>query len=344
MRQSVGGHCDTYCTYICRMLSISILALENATAASVADACYVFTKVNEFLERSGRRPAFHVQLLGQTTPVCLKGGLFSLHPDLLLNNVHKTDLVIIPALSGDMISVAFQQQAYISWIIRQYQMGAAVAALDTGAFLLARTGLLNGKPCTTHWSYAQLFRNSFPAVKLLDEKIMTAHQGLYSSAGNNAYWNLLLFLVEKHTDRNMAVLAAKYFLTDLARNSQLPYHMFNGLKEHTDETVKKAQHYIESHYHEKVTVDELAHKLRLSRRTLERRFRKAIYHTVVEYIQRVKIEAAKKQLENGRKSIAEIMHDVGYTDIQAFRDVFRKMTDMTPLAYRDHYMKGDSIL
>jgi transcriptional regulator GlxA family with amidase domain len=270
--------------------------------------------------------------------------LFSLHPDLLLGKAHKTDLVIIPALSGDMMSAALQHEAFVPWLVRQYHTGAAIAALDTGAFLLAGTGLLNGKPCTTHWSYAQLFRNSFPAVKLLDEKIMTAYQGLYSSAGNNACWNLLLFLVEQYTDRNMAVLAAKYFLTDLARNSQLPYHMFNGLKEHTDEMVRKAQHYIERHYHEKVTVDQLADKFRLSRRTLERRFRKAICHTVVEYIQRVKIEAAKKQLENGRKSIAEIMHDVGYIDIQAFRDVFRKMTHMTPLAYRDHFMKDDSTL
>ncbi|HEY0612586.1 MAG TPA: helix-turn-helix domain-containing protein [Chitinophaga sp.] len=319
------------------MLSISILALQNATAASVADACYVFTKVNEFLERSGRGPAFNVKLVGQATPVRLNGGFFSLHPDLLLINAHKTDLVIIPSLSGDMISAALQHEAYVPWIIRQYQTGSEIAALDTGAFLLAHTGLLNGKHCTTHWNNAQLFRNSFPAVKLLDEKIMTACQGLYSSAGNNAYWNLLLFLVEKYTDRNMAVLAAKYFLTDLARNSQLPYHMFSGLKEHTDETVKKAQRYIEQHYREKVTVDQLAVKFRLSRRTLERKFRKAIYHTVVEYIQRVKIEAAKKQLENGRKSIPEIMHDVGYTDIQAFRDVFRKMTDMTPLAYQEQY-------
>jgi transcriptional regulator GlxA family with amidase domain len=319
------------------MLSVSILALQNATAASVADAVYVFTKVNAFLEQSGRPPAFNVKLVGTGTPVRLNGGLFSLHPDLLLPNVHQTDLVIIPALSGDMITSTQQHEDYVPWIIRQYQTGAAVAALDTGAFLLAHTGLLNGKPCTTHWSYAQLFRHSYPAVKLLDEKIMTAHQGLYSSAGNNAYWNLLLFLIEQYTDHNMAVLAAKYFLTDLARNSQLPYHMFNGLKEHNDETVKKAQRYIERHYHEKVTVDQLAAKFRLSRRTLERRFRKAIYHTVVEYIQRVKIEAAKKQLEHGRKSVSEIMHDVGYTDIQAFRDVFRKMTDMTPLAYRERY-------
>lgn len=344
MRQSIGGHCDTYSSYICCMLSISILALQNATAASVADASYVFTKVNEFLEHSGRRPAFNVKLVGQATPVHLRGGLFSIHPDLLLINVHKTDLLIIPALSGDMTTAVPEHEDYIPWIIRQYQAGAEIAALDTGVFLLARSGLLNGKPCTTHWSHAQLFRNSFPAVKLLDEKIMTAHQGLYSSAGNNAYWNLLLFLIEKYTDRNMAVLSAKYFLTDLARNSQLPYHMFNGLKEHTDETVKKAQRYIERHYHEKVTVDQLATRFRLSRRTLERKFQKAIYHTVLEYIQRVKIEAAKKQLENGRKSVSEIMRDIGYTDIQAFRDVFRKMTDMTPLAYRDQYMKADKVL
>lgn len=325
------------------MLSVSILALENAAAASVADACYVFTKVNGFLEQAGRPPAFNVQLTGLASPVRLHGGSFSLHPARLLNDTGKTDLIIIPSLSGDIISTTLQNTAYTPWIIQQYKKGAEVAALCTGAFLLAHTGLLNGLPCTTHWSYAADFRRHYPSARLMEEKIMAGRQGLYTSAGNNAYWNLLLFLVSKHTDRNITLLTAKYFLIDPARTSQLPYRMFNGLKEHSDETVKKAQRYIERHYHEKVTVDQLAEKFRLSRRTLERRFRKAIYHTVVEYIQRVKIEAAKKQLESGRKSIPEIMHAIGYTDVQAFRDVFRKMTDMTPLAYQEQYANNDQM-
>jgi transcriptional regulator GlxA family with amidase domain len=325
------------------MLSMSILALQNAVAASVADACHVFTKVNEFLEQSGRPPAFDVKLAGLSSPVRLHGGIFSLYPDRLLQDIGKTDLIIIPSLSGDIISATLHNKDYAPWIVRQYKNGAEVAALCTGAFLLAHTGLLNGQPCTTHWSHAHDFRRCYPEARLQDEKIMAGRQGLYTSAGNNAYWNLLLFLVEKYTDRNMALLTAKYFLTDLSRNSQLPYRMFSGMKEHTDETVRKAQRYIERHYHEKVTVEQLADKFRLSRRTLERRFRKAIYHTVVEYIQHVKIEAAKKQLETGRKSLREIMQEIGYTDVQAFRDVFRKMTDMTPLAYREQYANNNQV-
>jgi len=162
---------------------------------------------------------------------------------------------------------------------------------------------------------------------------------LYSSGGNNAYWNLLLHLVEKFTDRKMAILTAKYFVIDLDRSIQSPFIVFHGLKDHEDHVIKSAQEYIEQNYQEKLIVDQLADKFNVTRRTFERRFKKATRNTVVEYIQRVKVEATKKQLEIGRKSVNEIMFAVGYSDIQTYRDLFKKITGMTPIEYRNKYNK-----
>ena len=137
----------------------------------------------------------------------------------------------------------------------------------------------------------------------------------------------------------MAVLSSKIFEIDINRNSQSPFIIFKGQKDHDDETVKNAQEYIETHFTEKITVDQLCEKLSVGRRTFERRFKKSTSNTVVEYIQRVRIEAAKKQLESDRKTINEVMYDVGYGDVKAFRKVFKKIAGMSPLDYRSRYSK-----
>jgi len=135
-------------------------------------------------------------------------------------------------------------------------------------------------------------------------------------------------------------MAAKGFMIDLDRNSQSPFMIFSGQKNHKDENILKAQAYIEQNFKEKIAVDDLCDNLALSRRTFERRFKKATANTVWEYLQRVKVEAAKKELELGRKTVSEIMYEVGYSDPKAFRDVFRKVTSMTPLDYLNKYSRS----
>jgi transcriptional regulator GlxA family with amidase domain len=208
-----------------------------------------------------------------------------------------------------------------------------------GAFLLASTGLLNGKKCSTHWNQANEFRTMFPEVELVDGCIITEEQGIYSSGGANSYWNLLLYLVEKYTDRATAILASKFFAVDIDRDSQSSFMMFQGQKEHDDIEIIKAQEFIEVSYHDKITVDQLADMVAVGRRSFERRFKKATNNTVVEYIQRVKIEAAKRRFESSYKNINEVMFAVGYTDTKAFRTIFKKITGLTPIEYRNKYNK-----
>jgi transcriptional regulator GlxA family with amidase domain len=227
----------------------------------------------------------------------------------------------------------------LSWIKEQHENGAEVASLCVGAFLLASTGLLEGKKCSTHWGFQNEFRTMFPNVEVVDGSILTEESGIYSSGGANSYWNLLLHLVEKYTDRATAILASKYFAIDIDRKSQAAFALFQGQKNHTDASIKKAQEFIENNIENRISIDELAQHVAIGRRSFERRFKTATNNTVLEYIQRVKIEAAKRNFESSRKNISEVMFEVGYTDTKAFRTIFKKITGLSPIEYRNKYNK-----
>lgn len=321
------------------MKNVSILVPETAVIEAVADPHYMFRAVNQFLQASGKEPLFNVQLVAINKEVKLENSLYTVHIDKQLKDIKQTDLVFIPALSGDMNRALELNKELVPWLVKQYNNGAELASLCIGAFLLASTGLLNGKKCSTHWNSYNEFRTMFPEVEIVDGSIITEENGIYSSGGANSYWTLLLYLVEKYTDRDTAILASKYFAVDIDRESQSAFMLFQGQKGHEDAEILLAQEFIEGHYTDKITVDELADRYAIGRRSFERRFKKATNNTVVEYIQRVKIEAAKRSFESSRKNINEVMFDVGYTDTKAFRTVFKKITGLTPVEYRNKYNK-----
>jgi transcriptional regulator GlxA family with amidase domain len=321
------------------MKRVSILVPENSVLQAIADPQYLFSAVNQFMAMSGKKPLFDVQLVGLKKEVKLNDGLYSVNTSQLLKDVNKTDLVVIPALFGDMKTAISKNQKLLPWINEQYNKGAEVASLCVGAFLLASTGLLNGKKCSTHWGFQNEFREMFPDVEVMDGSIITEEHRIYSSGGANSYWNLLLHLVEKYTDRQTAILASKYFAIDIDRESQSAFAMFQGQKNHNDDAIKKTQAFIEKNIEERITIDELADLVSLGRRSFERRFKLATNNSVLEYINRVKIETAKRSFERSRKNINEVMYDVGYTDTKAFRTIFRKITGLTPIEYRNKYNK-----
>ncbi len=321
------------------MKHISILVPKKAILGSLEGSRQMFTQVNQFFTMRGEPAPFEVQLVGLTEDTALTGGLFTAHTHAVLNEVQKTDLIIIPALDGDIEVAMEANKDFVPWIVKQYKGGAEVASLCMGAFLLASTGLLNGKKCATHWMATNDFRRLFPDVELVTEKIITDEHRLYSSGGAFSYLNLILHLIEKYAGRHMAILCAKVFAIEIERESQSAFTIFQGQKDHTDEDIKKVQDFIEQHFADKISVDQLANTFMMGRRALERRFKKATANTIAEYIQRVKMEAAKKSFETARKNINEVMYDVGYTDNKAFRTTFKKVTGLSPIDYRNKYNK-----
>lgn len=322
-----------------KMKHISILVPESSVLQAIADPQYLFSAVNQFMVSSGKKPLFNVQLVGLKKEIKLNEGLYSVHASQLLKDVVHTDLVVIPALFGDMKNAIAKNQKLLPWINEQYNKGAEVASLCVGAFLLASTGLLNGKKCATHWGFQNEFCKMFPEIEVIDGSIVTEENRLYSSGGAHSYWNLLLYLVEKYTDRQTAVLASKYFAVDINRESQSAFAMFEGQKHHNDFAISRAQDFIENNIQKKIKIDELAELVVLGRRSFERRFKIATHNSVLEYINRVKIEFAKRSFENSLKNVNQVMFDVGYTDSKAFRSIFKKITGLTPIEYRNKYSK-----
>jgi transcriptional regulator GlxA family with amidase domain len=322
------------------MKHISILVPKGAILGSLEGTRQLFTQVNEFMKAKDEPPVFNVQLVGLSNSTPLVGGLFTANSDATIEDVKKTDLIIIPALDGEITAAVDRNRDFIPWIVKQYNDGAEVASLCLGAFLLAETGLLKGRRCATHWMAENTFRKMYPDVTLVTEKIITDEHRIYSSGGAFSYLNLILYLIEKFAGREMAVLAAKVFAIEIERENQLSFIIFQGQREHEDDAIKKAQEYIEKNYQEKITVDQLASMLALSRRNLERRFKKATSNTVVEYLQRVRIEAAKMSLEKQRENVNDAMYKSGYTDTKAFRSTFKKITGLSPIEYRSKYNRA----
>lgn len=322
------------------MKHVSILVPESAVLAAIDDPRHVFSQVNSFAE-SDRKPAvFDIKFVGLKKEIKLHNRAFSVHADLLLDEAPKTDLIFIPAFYGDTNEFLEMNESFVPWISEQYEKGAEVVSLCVGAFMLAKTGLLSGKKCSTHWRAADEFRKMFPDVDLQTDKIITEEDGIYTSGGATSYFNLLIYLVEKFTNRETAIQTAKVFAIDIERDSQTQFMMFKGQTRHADEEIKRAQKFIENNFEKRITTDELSNKFAISRRNFERRFKKATNNTVNEYVQRVKIEAAKKTFETSRKNITEVMFDVGYTDTKAFRGIFKKITGMTPFDYRNKYNRA----
>jgi transcriptional regulator GlxA family with amidase domain len=320
-------------------MRISIYVPQSAVIEAISPAYRLFKTANGFLTASGQKPKFEVEYVGLQKNIKANDGEYTVKTDRLLNEVKKTDLLFIPALYGNMKQAVGNNTKAIPWIQQMHKKGAEVASLCIGAFLLAATGLVNGKKCSTHWAYCDEFRKTYPDVKVVDGAVVTEEDRIYSSGGAHSLWNLLLYLLEKYTDRDTAILASKYFALDIDRNSQAAFAMFTGQKNHADKEILKAQEYIEKQVRERISIDELATIAATGRRTFERRFKQATNNAVLQYIQRIKIEAAKRQFENSRKNVSEVMYEVGYTDTKAFRDLFKKITGLTPIEYRNKYNK-----
>ena len=284
------------------MKHISILIPKgHVSVVNVAGTHQMLTWVNEFYKETGREPLFQIQLVGLYINTDSKGGLFATRPETSIKQVKKTDLIIIPAIHDDFETVLKRNKDLMPWIVNHYMEGAEVVSLCVSSFFLAATGLLDGKPCSTHWQFANVFKEQFPKAILTDERIVTDADGIYTSGGAYAFTNLVIYLIEKYAGRETAVRAAKGFMIDIERSSQSPFMVFSGQKNHKDDVVLKAQEYIEHHYQNKISVNDLCEDTTVSRRTFERRFKNATSNTVLEYLQRVKIEAAKKNSKKAGK-------------------------------------------
>jgi transcriptional regulator GlxA family with amidase domain len=322
------------------MKQLTIIVPEGQNnLESIVGTYNIFKRANEHWKKSSKNALFAIQLAGISREVGFYDELFTVKPHTVISKITKTDLIIIPSLNHNYQTAVESNKTLIDWVKKQYKEGAEIATICTGAFLLAASGLLDGKNCSTNWAVADSFRKMFPKVNLQTDKLITDENGIYTNGGAYSFLNLVIYLVEKYYDRQTAIFCSKIFQIEMDRQSQSPFIIFKGQKSHNDEMVKQAQEFIENNFLEKISIERLSSQFSVSRRQFDRKFIKATGNTPLEYIQRVKIELAKKDFETSRKTINEVMYEVGYSDEKAFREVFRKITGMTPLEYKGKYNK-----
>ncbi len=323
------------------MKHLSILIPNGQySIVNIAGALQIIEAANDMSQQVAGKKLFEVDLVASQTPAKDGKGLFSINASKTIREVSKTDLIIVPAVHSGVERVLGDNQEMIQWIREQYKGGAEVASFCIGIYLLAEAGILDGRVCSTHWAHVENLQTMFPLLDVRGESFITDDSGIYTSGGAYAFTNLILYLIEKFGGRELSVQLAKNFMIDPDKGSQSTFRMFNGQKDHKDDTILKVQEYIEAHFDDKFTVDELADDHATIRRTLERRFKKATGNSINEYAQRVRVEAAKKRLEQGRKSVSEIMFEVGYNDGKAFREVFKRYAGISPVEYRNKFSQN----
>ncbi|MFI5139427.1 MAG: GlxA family transcriptional regulator [Sphingobacteriales bacterium] len=326
------------------MKEIALIVHEDATLSTVTGAMDMLIHTNNLFRQLNKPQPFNIVLACEKA---INDPLFV--PATLVNyrtiaEVGAPDLIIVPAFYGDRDMMLKKHQETIEWINRMYQNGAEVASLCSGIYFLAEAGLLPGRSCTAHWSDMDDIVRRYPEVNFLSDMVITDQEGIYTSGGAFSSLNLILYLIDKFCGREVGIWASKMFSLDMDRVRQSHFAVFKGQRQHKDDEILKAQTYIEQNHHLQISIDAIAEHTNMSKRNLIRRFKKATHNTPFEYLQRVKIEAAKKALEKGAQNINLLMYDAGYNDIKTFREVFKKITGLTPQDYRRKYNRKETIL
>ncbi len=247
------------------------------------------------------------------------------------------DLVVVPGLDDDVTTSLERNRSWVTQIGRWHDDGAIVASSCTGAFLLAEAGLLDGRRATTHWVAAEALADAYPAVTVEAEALIVDEGDVITSAGATTAFNLVLYLIGRFGNRQRANAATRLMLLDADRASQQPFALTSLHRQHHDPIVHDAQTAIQHGRVEPLTVATLAGAIGVSPRTLTRRFRAALDLTPQAYLEEVRIDAARRLLEDTRLPIDELRHQIGFADPTSFRRAFKRRTGLTPGRYRQRY-------
>lgn len=325
-----------------KTFEVVILGFDGVLGSVLAGMLdiFSFTGVSwqRFLELEVQ-PKFRVRIasLGGVDVRCSNRLSIQAHCDI--NDVKKCDLLLIPTIGDSIDKVLLQNAQLFPHLQRLANTQADIASNCSGAFLLAKAGLLDGRAATTHWGYAAKFKRDYPQVNLQENQFVTQSDSIFCAAGGSAFYDLALLLIERYCGREISTQVAKTQIIDSRRGSQTSYTNVTLYKPHTDQLVKKVQHHIENNFYQTLTVSELATRVNITTRTLNRRFQAALNLRPIEYIQAVRIEQAKRLLESRDVSIKSLADQVGYSDISSFTRLFKRTTALTPKEYQDKFSR-----
>ncbi|MEC3878748.1 GlxA family transcriptional regulator [Parapedobacter sp. 10938] len=326
-------------------MQLAIILTSKYRLLSLAAIVDVFETANRLLREDGKPHGYEIYFAGTTDTKAIPESVSHI-PYMPITGSQRYDMIFVPAFgSVDLAQTVAENSRFFPWLHEQYARGATLASNCTGAFLLGASGLLDDRQATTHVDAADKLATCFPKIKLMRDAVVTHDANIYTSGGATSGFHLMLALIQKHCGREMAVRMAKMFSIDLDRENQSYFGHFAPTEAHDDELVMRLQKKIKAEFNAIRSVEEAIVDIPASRRNLVRRFKQATGMTPIRYLQRTKIEAAKKLLENTEKGLLEIMLSAGYNDMKNFRQLFKDTTGMTPKAYRNKFaMRFDPII
>jgi transcriptional regulator GlxA family with amidase domain len=317
---------------------VGILVFDNCTASMVTGVMDILSLSNSLLSNTASRPLFAIDTISLTGQAVNSYSHFPLHASKSIKTRTKYDLLYIPGFIGDVDSVTKQNERLIKWIFKQAKENdTIVSAACNGNFLLAETGLLQNRKVTTHWNLVKQFEAKYKNIQLQPEKIIVDEGNIISAAGVTSYFNLALHIVQRFGSIDLSLACAKIFLVDSGRKIQTPYQMYQVAKNHGDEDIVRIQNWIESNFKESANLEMLSGISHITKKTLLRRFKKATGETPLVYLQKIRIENAKRLLESKNLSFTEVTWEVGYNDVSSFHKTFKAETGLTPIEYRQKF-------
>jgi transcriptional regulator GlxA family with amidase domain len=320
-----------------RPIDVTVLFLEEGHASTAVGPLEVFRAAgvlwNTWTEQP-HEPRFRVRSASIGGRAVRPEGPCTITPDHALEEVGATDLVFVPSAGIGLDELLARNRPVVDFLRASHAGGAGVAGVCSGVGLLAEAGLLDGRPATTHWALIDEYRARFPRVGWRPEDLVTESHGVYCGGGVYAALDLALYLVEKLCDRASAVQCAKALILDMPRACQTGFAVLPMGARHADAVILRAEEWIHRHCREEIRFEALARELAMSPRHFIRRFKEATGLAPLEYLQRLRVRAARRLLEERHVTVQEVSTAVGYADVTFFRSVFKRYTGLAPAAYR----------
>jgi len=321
------------------MKEVVVLAFNNCLTSCVIGVLDVLQICNNFWKNQNNTEHnfFEVKLVTANGEPISSFNSIPIIPTNSVNEIKHSDLIIIPPVMNQIDHAISENAILIPWLIDLHSRGSTVASICTGIFFLGEAGLLDGKRVTTNPLLASFFQECYPDVKLDLNQILIDEGDVITSGPTYAFVDLMVYLAEKYCGPDVALLCSKFLLHDKNRSRQAPYFMSVIQKAHRDVEIRRVQDWLETNCTKKLSVDSIANHFHMSPRNFVRRFQKTTGDTPLVYLQKLRVEIAKKKLERTQMSIDDIVFDVGYTDSKSFGRLFRRHTSLSPTEYRKRF-------
>ncbi|WDT77033.1 MAG: helix-turn-helix domain-containing protein [Candidatus Manganitrophus sp.] len=323
---------------------VSLVALPDAvvsTLSGIYDVMNAFTLMN----LPNPKAPFRIEIVGEKTGSLELASGVPIQVQRPVAEIKTTDIVIVPSVL--LRPEGWKKGRYpglVDWLRTMYDGGAVLCSACSGIFLLAETGLFDGKEATVHFGYAGAFAAAYPAVPVHPERVLIisgAREELVSSGASTSWHDMALYLIARYAGATAAQEVARLYALQWHQEGLTPYIVFEGKRDHGDGDIQSAQQWLDTHFSVAHPVEEMIKRSRLAERTFKRRFTQATGLTPLAYVQRLRIEDAKRRLERTEAPIDKISWQVGYEDAAFFRRLFKRTTGMAPGAYRKRFRIPD---